>query len=87
VATRTLAAITAEGAVGLGGFAARARGQLARAEVAHFDESGARVAGRLHWAHFGVQRAVELVHGARQAGRRGDGRWRGPARIPWGGGP
>ncbi len=51
VATGTLAAITAEGAAGLGGFAEQVRTQLAGAEVAHFDESGARVAGRLHWVH------------------------------------
>ena len=51
VATGTLAAITPEGAAGLGGFAEQVRTQLAGAEVAHFDESGARVAGRLHWVH------------------------------------
>jgi transposase len=51
VATGTLAAIVAQGAAGLGGFAEQVRAQLARAEVAHFDESGARVAGRLHWVH------------------------------------
>jgi transposase len=51
VATGTLAAITAEGVAGLGGFAERVRTLLAGAEVAHFDESGARVAGRLHWVH------------------------------------
>jgi transposase len=27
------------------------REQLRAAPVAHFDESGARVAGRLHWVH------------------------------------
>jgi transposase len=51
VATGTLAAIVAEGAAGLDGFAAQVRAQLVAAEVAHFDESGARVAGRLHWVH------------------------------------
>jgi transposase len=35
----------------VGGFAEQVRTLLAGAEVAHFDESGARVAGRLHWIH------------------------------------
>jgi hypothetical protein len=51
VAAGTLAGVVAEGAVGLGEFTKTIRDQLVAAPVAHFDETGARVAGRLHWVH------------------------------------
>jgi len=75
VATGTLAAITAEAAGGLGGFAAQVRAQLARAEVAHFDESGARVAGRLHWVHSASDARLSwfTVHAKRGAEAMDDG--------------
>jgi transposase len=67
VATGTLAAVTGEGAAGLDGFVQVVREQLAAAPVAHFDETGARVAGRLHWVHSASTQTLSLftVHARR----------------------
>jgi hypothetical protein len=51
VATGTLAGVVAEAAGELEGFVEVVREQLAAGPTAHFDETGARVAGRLHWVH------------------------------------
>jgi transposase len=60
VATGTLAAVIVQGAAGLDGFTQAVREQLAGAEVAHFDETGARVAGRLHWVHTACTTTLSL---------------------------
>lgn len=47
----TVAAITSRAAGRLDAFLDVVRGRLAEAEVAGFEETGLRVAGRLHWLH------------------------------------
>jgi len=62
VSTGWLASLLPTAAARLDGFLAIAREQLAAAQVAHFDETGGRVAGRLHWIHVACTDTWTLFH-------------------------
>ena len=62
VSTGWLSSLLPSAAARLDGFLAIAREQLAAAQVAHFDETGGRVAGRLHWIHVACTDTWTLFH-------------------------
>jgi transposase len=51
VSAGTVASMTARAAEGLSGFTELVRARIAGAQVAHFDETGLRVQGKLRWVH------------------------------------
>lgn len=68
VSTGWLASLLPSAAEGLEGFTAVVRAQLQAAPVAHFDETGGRVAGKLRWVHVAATDTLTLYH---RAGGRG----------------
>ena len=61
VSVGSLQAWVAEGAEGLEQFLEEIRSQLERSEVAHFDETGGRIAGRLSYIHSASTEQLTLL--------------------------
>src|SRR4051812_15265429 len=66
-----VAAWTGRAAAGLAPFTAAARAGLAGAEVVHADETGLRVAGRLHWLHVTCSPRFTVLFCHRKRGKEG----------------
>jgi len=71
VSTGWLSCLLPTAAGRLHGFLATVCGALAGAPVAHFDETGARVNGRLHWVHVACTAGLALFHLDTKRGRAG----------------
>src|SRR3954468_24496934 len=70
MATGTVAAWTHRAAAGLEPFTAAARRALAEAELVHADETGLRVAGRLHWLHVATNSRFTALFCHRRRGKQ-----------------
>ena len=68
ISVATLQAFVAQGADGLGEFLEEIRRQLTGAEVAHFDETGGRIEGRLGWIHSASTQTLTLLTAHRKRG-------------------
>jgi transposase len=71
VSEATVAAMTARAAAGLDGFLTEVGDRVAEAEVAGFDETGLRVAGRLAWVHCARTSSYTLITCHPRRGRDG----------------
>lgn len=69
VSTGYLAGLLPAAADRLGGFVDAARSRLIGSEVAHFDETGGRVAAKLRWIHVACTDALTLYHLASGRGK------------------
>ncbi|MEN3270781.1 IS66 family transposase [Pseudonocardia sp.] len=71
VSEGTVAAMTKRAADGLGGFLGQVKDRIAGSQVAGFDETGLRVAGRLHWVHCARTDKYTLITCHPNRGRNG----------------
>ncbi len=71
VSDATVAAMAARAADGLDGFLTEVKDRIAAAEVAGFDETGLRVAGKLHWVHCARTGKYTLITCHPKRGRKG----------------
>ena len=69
VSTGWLATLLPTAAGKLEGFLAHTRSELQNAEVAHFDETGGRVAAKLRWIHVACTDALTMYHLASGRGK------------------
>ena len=76
--------MTARAADGLDGFLTEVGDRIAAAEVAGFDETGLRVAGKLHWVHCARTGKYTLITCHPQRGREGIDACRGARPVPRG---
>lgn len=68
ISVGTLQAFVTQGADGLEEFLEEIRSQLASAAVAHFDETGGRIEGRLGWIHSASTETLTLLTAHRKRG-------------------
>ena len=67
----TVSAMTERAADGLSGFLGTVKQRIAQADVAGFDETGLRVAGKLHWVHCARTGKYTLITCHPKRGRTG----------------
>jgi transposase len=65
----TVSSMTRRAAAGLTGFLELVCGRLTQADVAHFDETGFRVEGKLHWVHSASTDRYSLIYVHDKRGR------------------